>query len=142
MSKTLKIINGQIDFDPSTGQIVLVENNRKAAQDLAACLLQDYLPEIDYGSQLRALMANPIPLAGDLFLRFYIAEAISKLQSKQQDDPYLTRSEQITDITALQLVDDGEGTTAFFVGVSTADGGEEVVAAQNETQLNHQYERF
>jgi len=142
MSKTIRIVNGQIDIDPATGLVETVEGNRKAAQDMAECLLQDYLPEIDYGSFLRALVLNQIPNSGDLFIRFYIADAIQKLQAKQQDDPYLTEAEQITQITELQVANDQQGTVVFFVAAATADGGDASLTAAQATQLNQQYERF
>lgn len=143
MSTTLKIINGQIDIDASTGQINQVDGNRKAGQDLAECLLQDYLADIDYGSFLRAVATNQIPFSGDLFVRYYISDAVQKLQGKQQEDQYLTAAEQITEILELQVSDDGAGTAAFFISVATADGGPSPsIGAIQETKLNHQYERF
>lgn len=143
MSTTLKIINGQIDIDPSTGVVNTVGGNRKAAQDMAEVLLQDYLAEIDYGSYLRAVATNQIQQAGDLFVRYYIADAIQKLQAKQQEDQFLTPAEQITDIIELSVSNDGQGTTVFFVSVSTADGGPNPsIGAVQQTQLNQQYERF
>lgn len=141
MSLTLKISNGQLDFDPATGQLNTVTDNRKAAQDLAECLLQDYLADIDYGSFLKSIATNNIPFSGDLFIRYYIADAVQKLMSKQQDDPNITSAEQILSINELSVNTDSDGTCVFFVGVTTGDGYVEKVAAQ-QTQLNHQYERF
>jgi hypothetical protein len=142
MSTTLHIVDGQIDIDPSTGQINEVTGNRKCGQDLGESLLQDYDPTTDYGSYLRAVTTTPIPFSGDLFIRFYIDDAIQRLIAKQQEDQYLTAAEQITDITELQTSDDGAGTTVFFVSVSTADGGSSEVGAIQATQLNQQFERF
>lgn len=143
MSLTLRIVNGQIDIDPSTGQVNTVEGNRKAAQDMGNFLLQDYLEDNASGSYLREVAQNPIPQAGDLFLRYYIAECIQRLQSKQQEDTYLTEAEQIVEITELLVNTDPEtNTTTFYLSVATADGGVEPIAATQETQMNHQYERF
>lgn len=142
MSHTLRIIDGQIDIDPATGQLNLVDGNRKAGQDMAECLLQDYLADIDYGSYLRSLTTSALPGAGELFLRHYIADAIQRLQAKQQQDSNLTLEEQITDIIQLDVADDGAGQSVFFVAVSTAGGQVANVGATKATQLNHQFERF
>jgi len=144
MSVTLKISNGQLDFDAATGQVNTVSGNRKAAQDMAECLMQEYLQEQDYGSFLRAILTNKVPFTGDLFIRYYIAQAVQKLQALQQVDPELTESERIDDILDLLTADDGAGNVAFYVNVSTGDGGTADAAASRrvETQLNHQFERF
>lgn len=144
MSTTLKIINGQLDIDASTGQVALVSGGTKCSQDLAEVLLQDYLADNDYGSYLKVITTNQLPFAGDLFIRYYISEAVHRLQSKQQDDSYITASEQITQISQLLVkTDHNSGTTVFFISVATADGGaESIAAAHAATQLNHQYERF
>lgn len=142
MSTTLSIVNGQIDIDPATGLVNTVTGNRKAAQDLGEVLLQDYDPNTDYGSYLRAIATNQIQGSGDLFFRYYIADAIQKLQASQQQDAFLTAAEQITGILALQLSVYGDDATVFFVSVSTADGGVSEVGAIQPTQMNQQYERF
>jgi hypothetical protein len=143
MSRTIKIENGQISIDPSTGLVETVTDNRKAAQDMAACLMQEYLADIDFGSYLTAVATNQIGGAGDLFIRYYVADAIQKLQAKQQQDPNLTLAEQITEITELLVKNDTENSiTNFYVAVATADGGEAEMGAVRPTQLNHQFERF
>lgn len=142
MSRTLKIVNGQLDLDSASGQVNTVEGNRKTAQDLAAFILQDHLQDNDSGSYLRAVATNQITDAGDLFIRHYVADAVQRLRSQQHMDPNTTPAEQIKDITQLEVVNDKEGTVYFWVVVSTTDGGAESVAVGQETELNHQYERF
>lgn len=142
MSKTLSIVNGQIDIDPATGLVNTVTGNRKAAQDLGEVLLQDYDPNTDYGSYLRAIATNQIQGAGDLFFRYYIADAVQKLQASQQKDAFLTAAEQITSIISLNLSSYGDAQTVFFLSVATADGGSSEVGAIQATQMNQQYERF
>jgi hypothetical protein len=142
MSQTLRIVDGQIDIDSATGQINVVAGDRKAGQDMAECLLQDYLSDIDYGSYLRSLTVSAVPGAGELFIRHYIADAIQRLQAKQQQDPYLTAEEQIVDIIRLDVSNDGNDQDVFFVSVATASGQVTSIGAVKETQLNHQFERF
>ena len=143
MSSTLRIVDGQIAIDPSTGIMETVTGNRKAAQDIGESLMQEYLADIDYGSYLKAIVTNQLQGADELLVRYYVADAIQKLQAKQQEDPNLTLAEQITGITQLLVkTDNNIDVTYFYVAVSTADGGVADAGAIKPTSLEHQFERF
>ena len=116
-----------------------VTGERKTAQDMAEVLLQDYLPEQEYGSFLRQIVANPTPYAQQLFIQYYVAQAIETLQQKQLQDPGITVDEQIASITQLVTTQPIEGTVAFFVQVATVSGAPASVGAI-PTQLNQQWE--
>lgn len=125
MGSTLRIVNGQLDLDVNTGQLVTVEGDRKCAQDLAECLLQNYDADQNYGSYLTEVVTNSsaIPLAGDLFIRHYIAQAVELLKSKQLEDQTSTPEERITDITQLfTQTDQDTQTVGFYLSVATEAG--------------------
>lgn len=133
----MQIVNGQVNISASTGEPILVDGNRKCAQDLAECFLQDFLPSQQYGSYLRAIVRNQFPFATELLLRYYIAQAVNLLQALQDSDPAITDSEQITDIITLLTTPNQDGTVGFFVSVGTQDGGSSVAGvALQPTQLN------
>lgn len=136
MSETIRIVNGQIDMNPSTGQPNMVSGNRKCAQDLAECLLQDYLASQQYGSYLRAVVRNQIAFATELLVRYYISQAISQLESLQQIDPNITDDEQIQDIQTILITPNNDGVVGFFVSVSTVSGQSSMAGAAIPTQLN------
>lgn len=120
----------------------MVEGNRKCAQDMANCLLQEYLAEQQYGSYLTAIVRNQIPFGQELMLRYYIADAVNRLKVKQQEDTASTASERIQDITELLTTPNESGTVGFFVVVSTEDGGASETGVVQATQLNHLTEGF
>jgi hypothetical protein len=138
MSNTLKIINGSIVLDPSTGQLETVTGNRKCAQDMAEVFLQEYLPEQDYGSYLAAVASNKIPYATELLVHHYVADAVNRLSAKQMEDPAITDDEQIKDITTLLTSSDSEGGIAFLVGVETQQVGQTAETAVAITALGQQ----
>lgn len=124
-------------MSPATGQPVLVDGNRKCAQDMAESFLQDFLPSQQYGSYLRAIVRNQIPFATELLLRYYIAQAINLLQALQEEDPAITTSEQIVQIDNILTTPNLDGVVGFYVSVVTQDGGSSAAgAALGATQLN------
>lgn len=139
MSTTLKVANGHIVFNPANGQLVEVTGERKAAQDIAEVLLQDYSTEQEYGSYLRRLIANPIPYAQQLFIQYYIAEAIKTLEQKQLQDPYISDDEKIDSIVELVTTTPIEGTVAFYVRVETVSKKSASIGVI-PTQLEQQWE--
>lgn len=143
MGSTIRVQNGQIEIDQSIGQPDMVTGERKAAQDMAECLLQEYLPEQDYGSFLKQIIENPVPGAGELFLRHYVAQAIQLLQAKQAVDPTLTPSERIVEIAELITDLDDDGTGIFFVRVETETGEPDVsTSIVVPVQTNHLTDGF
>jgi hypothetical protein len=142
MSMTLQISDGHIVIQDTNGQLATVSGNRKCAQDMGEVLLQQYDPVQDYGSYLTSIIKNQIPGAGDLLVRLYTVDAVNRLQSKQQEDPYCTTAEMIADITGLDTVADASGTVGFYVVVSTEDGGSSEAGAVSPTALNQLTEGF
>ena len=143
MSQTLQVSDGHIVISRATGQLATVEGNRKASQDLAEALLQDYLPDNDTGSYLSAILQNQDPDTGELMVRHYVADAVTRLQARQLEDPALTTSEAIADIDQLYTLSSDQGTLGFYVECSTEDGGESVkAAAVQPTSLNQLTEGF
>jgi len=138
MAVTFRVVDGQVEFDPATGQIVTVTGERKASQDLAEVILQDYLPEQNYGSYLSKVATNQIPHISELVVRHYIAEAVKVLDARQLEDPTITPYEKITNILELDtIMDDSTSTLGFFVRVGTEAGKPVSTAALQPTQLNH-----
>lgn len=136
MSMTFRIVDGQVEFDPATGQVVTVSGERKCSQDLAEVLLQEYLPEQNYGSFLSKVIKNQIPYISELIIRHYISEAVRLLDAKQAEDPEIDSYERITGITQLDTILDDEGTLGFYVKVGTEEG-EADAAVIKPTALNH-----
>lgn len=145
MSTTLKIADGHIVISSATGVLETVSGNRKAAQDLAECLLQQYSATQNYGSFLKSIISNPDPIPGasELFVRHYVAEAVKLLDQAQVADSAITPDEKINQIIRLDTVSDDSGTVGFFVQVSTEDEGQSVAAsAVQVTSLKHLTEGF
>jgi hypothetical protein len=143
MSQTFKIINGQLDMNYSNGQPNTVTGNRKCAQDVGECLLQDFLASQQYGSYLRKIVENPVPYSAGLLLQYYISDAINLLSALQQQDPTITPDEQIADVAQILTTTlDGDGTTGFFVSVDTESGQPAQIAASQITQINQWQETF
>ena len=147
MGWTLKIVDGQLDLDVNTGLLNTVEGERKCAQDIAECMLQEYDPVQNYGSYLTAVVANStaIPFAGDLFIRHYISQAVDTLKSKQLEDPASTPDERINEISQLLTVTDQDTQTmGFYLKVETESGSAETsitnLSASQATSLNQLYE--
>lgn len=142
MSVTYRIVNGQIDVNRANGQPVLVSGNRKCAQDMAECLLQEYDAAQQYGSYLKAIIQNRIPFGTEMLLRYYIAQAVNLLQVKQQDDPYSDAAERISQIDEILTTPNDSGLVGYFVAVSTEDGGASETGVVAPTQLNQLTEGF
>ena len=150
MGYTLRIVNGQLDLDTTTGQLNTVTGERKCSQDLAEVMLQDYDAETNYGSYLTTVVTNStaVPFADDLFVRHYISEAVDLLKASQVADQTSTSDERIQDI--LQLLtqfDTNTGTVGFLLSVSTEAGSSDVaivnIPTQTQpTQLNQLYENI
>jgi len=149
MSTTLQVSDGHIVISPATGVLVTVTGNRKCAQDMAECLLQEYSPTQNYGSYLKKIIKNqnPIPGASELLVRYYVSEAVKLLDAAQLADPAMTADEKIDQIIGLDTASDDTGTVGFFVNVSTVDGGAAQAsavqaAAVQATSLNQLTEGF
>jgi hypothetical protein len=146
MSTTLQIQNGHIVINAPNGQLVTVGGNRKAAQDLAETILQDYLLDNDTGSYVNQVLKNNGQDANtsELLVRCYLADGVNRLIARQMEDPAITPDEQIEEIEQLQTIQDpNSGTLGFYVNCSTADGGQSVeVAALQPTLLNQLTEGF
>lgn len=142
MSNTLYVQNGQVVLDQALGQIRTVEGERKAAQDMAECLTQRFLPEQEYGSFLTDITSNKLPYGGEIFIRHYVAEAIKLLQQKQANDEAATTDELIAEILELTTVVNDNGDAAFFVRVSTESGGSAEAIGATPVMLEHLQEDF
>ena len=142
MSLTFRVVDGQVEFDPATGQIVSITGERKCSQDLAECLLQDYLLEQDYGSYLSQIIQNKIPYISEMVIRHYIAEAVRVLDARQMEDPAITRDEKTTNILELDVLSDSNGMVGFFLRVGTEAGQSASTTLLQPTQLKQLTEGF
>lgn len=142
MSKTLRVVNGQLDISASTGQLITLSGERKCAQDMANCMLQEFLAEQQYGSYLKAVVENRIPFATEMLIRFYVADAINRLSALQEADPEITEDEKINQIAELLTTPDDAGTVGFYVRVTTQSGTNAEAGVLGPTQLNHLTEGF
>jgi len=142
MSTTLWVQDGHIMFDPATGQLQTVQGNRKAAQDLAESLLQEYDATQNYGSFLSQILDNQIPGAQEILVRHYVAEAVRLLDQKQQDDTEVTPDEKIVQIEELVTAGDDNGLVGYYVRVSTEDDTSVETTALSPVSLEQLDEDF
>ena len=143
MGWTLKVVDGQVEFDPATGLLNTVDGERKCAQDLAECLMQDFDPAQNYGSILNQVVNSPEQNITEMVIVNGVSTAIGLLQSKQQEDVASTESERISRILALNVSQNDQGDAAYYVRVETEDGGAGIdVTILKPTSLEHQFQTF
>ncbi len=130
-------------INPANGQPQTVTGNRKASQDLAEGLLQDYWADNDTGSYINQVQLNQDADSSELLVRHYVADAVTRLQARQLEDPAITSDEMIADIEQLFTLQSDQGTLGYYVNCSTEDGGASVqAAALQPTSLNQLTEGF
>ena len=121
VSQTLRMKNGDLDFNRNTGRAELINGFEKASQDLADILLTVFDNERNYGSELA-----DIEVASQFFdfitvglVQQKISESVNRLIALQQQDAQSTADERIESITALRVRQPQGTDIVFFLAVKT-----------------------
>jgi hypothetical protein len=121
----------------SDGVYDLVEDEEKAAQDIAESLQNNYDsedPSWFNGSELFRLIGDPAfavravraGLTIETLLHSIVEEAIVRLMDLQDEDDYITDKERISEIQTLQVRRLGNGSSYFFYLVCLNDSNEPI----------------
>jgi len=136
MSKTLRLSDGDLYVGPD-GKTKLLEEADKAAQDIAAALLQFYNSERAFGSEIDQLefpiFASRALMPGILHQK--IDQAMRRLLDYQEKNRYLTATERIVKYD-VNIVAMNDLQFLFYVDARTAAGASAKKAAI--VSLRHQ----
>lgn len=114
MSITIRVANGGIDIDAS-GLPVMVENEAKAAQELAEVILNEYDAAEDWGSTLHQLTGDPgVVISAPSRIASSLTDAVDRLIRKQLlDGDKITLRESIDNISQLDVIPLNHGRTVW-----------------------------
>lgn len=137
--KTIKIVDGRISLDRSTGKVNEVESVNKSAQDVARHVLTKYQPYFDEGSELIGIdgKAN----LQELTVQQYIYDAVNRLIFKQANN-FDNNQDRVEDIQNLLTRRLNDGSLVFYLQVLHSSGDivelvDTLTRGIEETQLNH-----
>jgi len=136
MAKTIKISDGDIDINDN-GQASYIDGNRKAGQDVAACILVEFDPAKGFGSELATFELSNLQFVNSSVVQQLITDAIKRLQEKQRLESATTASEALEKIKILNIEMLTNGDVAFFLALETETGEEVSRALLVPTSLNH-----
>ena len=142
MSYTLKVSNGDLDFNIATGKIKTVKGIEKLGQDIGESLLINYDADRNYGSKLFEIQIPSSILLAKGEVTRAVSDVINRLQGMQATQNNLTRDEEIENIEQLIVLPGTEGDVFFYLIVRSANGEntEKLMQAGRGvelTQLNH-----
>lgn len=139
MTQTLRIANGDIDDDISTGRPKLVSSIEKGSQDVARHVLSAFDAFFQEGNELiNNGTGNTNNIMSEALVSQYISEAINRLIVKQQ---VANEEERIVKINQIKTQRAGLSTVVFLVEVLFSNGQVgSVVNTVNlkEVELNQQ----
>jgi hypothetical protein len=127
--QTLKIANGDIDLDETTGLIQMVDGINKGAQDVARHLLCEFDPFFQQGNEVLTFsIGDPIFTEG-LVVQFLTA-AVNRLIVKQGTIDAADRVVKITDIRTRRV-----GLTAVVFYIEVLFGNNETATVVDQIPL-------
>lgn len=118
MSTTLKITNGDLDFN-DYGQAEVVYGANKAGQDLGEVFTSDLDKDRGWGCGLTPGVA---PIQPELYIRNEVASAVGRLQNMQNADRQLDPDERIVGIESLSVKSVGAGSWGWYAAMSLGNG--------------------
>lgn len=142
MSWTLKVSNGDYDFEVSTGKVPKVTDFEKASQDLAEVQLSNFDADRNYGNELLDMDLTPSYAIAAGEVTRTVSEAFSRLQAMQSSQRNLSVGEKLSHIEQLTVVPTGDGSMIYYMDARLTNGQSITAAMQagkapQMTKLGH-----
>ena len=123
MSQTIGMKDGDFFVLPN-GQLLLIQATDKGEQDLVEAFLTPYLDEEGYGNELYRFV-GVAPEAGMLMesqVGMMVERCYTRFHGLQQQDPYLTDDESISEIVDLNVESLDFGSFLYSFAAHTESG--------------------
>jgi len=137
--RTLKIFDGLLYTDPTTGQWSIVEGPTKSSQDVARHVLTTYVPQFSEGNSLMNVVLGPSTggVVTTALVTTYLTEAVNRLIIKQSSS---TDTDRVMRINRLVVQAVSTTVSAFYLEVGLINNGRSSITqfiSLKPTSLEH-----